>query len=1157
MGPIEQDPFLLSVPKEALLHPLMIEASAGTGKTYTLTRLVLAALVYTQTSAEQLVVITFTRNATAELKDRLSRLLRESLFDENLGPGIKTRLQQIAADFDSLTITTIDAFFQQIYQNSCLETGANPQVRPTYDTTWLTETTQDYFRRYADLLENDRTLKLGLQALMALVKVGNFNNSSVKNFAELLPWLVNNILNNAFLTEDTIYPNIDQFTIAWQREEDYLLDKTELRNVYHELIHRQDTTITKILHSQYQALQATGSLCEILTFMADGPWEKLHKFVSSKKREPFPLLEKFYQLLKPLIESDTQKNPHLAALAAHFLRHFYHNTLGILQEKRELLNLMRLQDPTQYLYQDLLGDPKPLWLKKIRRIYKMAFIDEFQDTNHFQWTILYQIFRPQPQGSHTYALIGDPKQLIYYFRGGTPQTYLQAKQTLLPEQIFALTENYRSHSSVMQAINYWFARIFAQHPICIYHDIHAANLQTPYLKVPQVDKETGITFLYTQNSNQEYTLSQAATVAYQLCVQQIAQLLTNAEYRLIYLDTAEDRTVRPGDITCLVRTNTEGLELKKKLDALRIPSTLLEGSSSIYETDEFNHVLFFLKALAQPFSHKLRHRTLLSPLFGFGPEQLLPLPENQAALEEFYIRFNSWKQDADNRRIAKVFDEIFQHYHYFVRTLQRPDGERCFVNMRHLLSILLREERSTGINSGPGYLYQRLKQLKQQNKKEDLARIRLETDNDAVRILTIHQAKGLEYTIVFGLYGLKQTAERNPDMAIQYQQKPMLDLSLSTTFGQEHLQEINDENLRTFYVLATRAKSHLFLPLLAVKNPCSYKDTLQYLTGQDNTQAILDLATQAYTPFSALMIDLQQIPPSLPPLDREIFDHLSAASLQHSQGFASRILQISSYSSLWQNKPVEEEEDRADESPGYELQDSIDTPETESLTPLNMMGGTALGNSFHAIMEDLPFDEAQKDLPAFLSDPQIQALVESQVARHMNISYHHNREFLAVLKEMIWQSLNISIPVLDGLRLADLPRENKRHEVEFLLHIPQETRLQTPGFQTQVHSGYLRGFLDLVFIYQDHYYVLDWKTTKLGSSLQAYSTEHMAQAMLEHGYDMQARIYLHALASQLKLEKTEIGGALYLFSRGANVSRAGYGLYVQYLTEEGIFNNFE
>lgn len=1175
MSESQNDPFLLHLSVEALVKPLMIEASAGTGKTHTLTRLVLAYLLYTETPIEQVLVITFTRNATAELKDRLDKLVRESLQNPDLQPSIKTKLLKIAADFDSLNVTTIDAFFQNIFRSSCMETGANPTAQPTYDTTWLEEAARDYFRRYGDLIEKDRRLRLGVYALMTLIKVkdpGGKSGRFVRNFSDIFLWLVDNVVDKTFLEKDHIYPTLSESEQAWQLEETYLDGKNTIRDTYHKIVHNPNNLIKEVL-PKYKSPHAE-SLCELLILLetnhSDGPWAKL---VKNKKREAFPLLENLYQSLNPLVQSEDQENPHLARLASYFLHHFHEKTANIVQEKSDLLNLMRLNDPVCYLYRTLQNSENQVWVQKLRKNYKMAFIDEFQDTSHFQWTVLHHLFHPGRQSTHSYALIGDPKQLIYYFRGVTPQTYLQAKQSIEPDQVHALTENYRSHQSVIQALNFWFSRMFHGHSVYEYTDIRAANTNALTLKIPQQKRNTGISFLTSETGNFPLGLGKSRELSYTLCVRQILELLTNSEYQLAHEVTGETRQVQPRDIACLVSQHEEGLNLKKQLDAFHIPCTLLENNSSIYDTEEYIHVLFFLKALSQPFSPSLQHRTLLSPLFGFSLEEILSNVENFPRLEQFYLQFNTWRIEANNRKIAKIFDSIFQSYQYFNRILQQPDGERRFVNMRHLISIILREERSAGTNSGPGYLYQRLKLLKQQNKKEDNAKIRLETDINAVRILNIHQSKGLEYGIVFGIFGLKQLQAKNSSFCIQKDQRPIIDFALSQEYGNKHLEESLEESLRTFYVMATRAKSHLFLPLLNVTRPCSYLQALSYLTSYHDVQQLADkdyrkkimgdiqsLLQQPEAAFSFVNVDMEKTWAPLKIYEEKIFDSLSVAQLQHQDGFNDRIVHVSSYSSLWQNSHSSEEEDRRDEIMLEEMEE-LTSPDTSEITTFNMTGGTGLGNAFHAIMENLPFHYAQKELESFLQDPYIQDLTESLVVRHMNITYHRNKEYIKTLKTMVWNTLNTPIPPLDNLCLAELPGNQKLHEVEFLLHINKNSQLITPTFEAEVKEGYIRGFLDLVFLYQDRYYVLDWKTTKLGTSLEAYNRESLTKAMIKHGYDMQARIYLHALMKYLKIQEKEfsydkIGGALYLFSRGTSQSDSVYGLHTQRLDEKDLSDLF-
>ncbi len=1173
------DPFLLHLPPEALEKPLMLEASAGTGKTYTLTRLLLAYLLYQNIPIDKILVITFTRNATAELKDRMSQLLHESLDNPDLSGEIKDKLIQIIADFDNLSIITIDSFLQQTFQNSCLETAANPQLRPTEDNSWLNEAAHDYFRRFGALFDEERRMQLSLLAFSALAKMKNSfgGEEPIKDFSDCFPWLIDNILNKAFLREYNIFPGENESEKAWETEEKYAGGKSDIFTIFHRLRREQHRGLAELNLSQ-EMMAKTASLSELLILLgtyksktSKSPWNKL---CGKNIRKKYPALQELYEVLFPLVDNGKQKNPHLAAMASHFLRHFHHHTNFILKDKEAQLNVMRLGDPTAYLYDLLHKDTDAAWLHKLRRRHCVALIDEFQDTNHFQWTILHKLFQPTGTQKNTYALIGDPKQLIYYFRGSTPETYAQAKNLLPRQQVYQLRDNFRSHETVLAGINFWFSHIFA-HTSHGYTAVRAANETVMRLQAPALEKQAGITFLACENPPALLTSGKAKNLAYALCVQQIYELLHNEDYQLIDDVTGECRRVHGADIACLVSTHREGKELKNVLDAWYIPGTLLENNSSIYETEEYEHVLIFLKALALPFSAPLRNRVLLSPLFGLFPQQLLPTQENLALLEEFYVRFNTWRHAANSRKIAQVFDQIFYQYGYFERLMAHSDGERRFVNMRHLVSILLREERTAGQGSGPNYLYQRLKTLKEQRRKEDNARIRLETDSDAVRILTIHQAKGLEYGIVFGIFGIKQLPTENTEYAIQKDQKPILDMALGEEHSHVHMQENMQENMRKFYVMATRAKSHLFLPLIMTKLPSYYSHALSYLANETLRKDIIsadkdiyaekaknlytqiqDLDKDPDSPFSCLPMVIQEQPCAQPrALPREILEDLSAASLRHASGFNRRIRHISSYTSLWQNKQSEEDEDYMNEIINDEDESFIDDAQTR-LTPLNLGGGTSLGNAFHGIMENLPFHFANTPLENFLQDPFVQDVADIMISRHMSVNYHYDKDYIKTVKEMVWNSLNTPIAQLGNLRLAELNSTDKLHEVEFLLHIPQSCTLQTPSFCTQIKGGYLRGFLDLIFIHNDRYFVVDWKTTRLGSVQSSYAAEYLPKAMTEHGYDMQALIYTHALCEYLRTKgnknEEKIGSVIYIFSRGANPAYPGDGLDVQQPSKENI-----
>ncbi|MGL4524174.1 MAG: UvrD-helicase domain-containing protein [Spirochaetia bacterium] len=1165
-----QDPFLLDLPKKILDHPFLIEASAGTGKTYVLTRLVFAYLIYKKVPIEKIIVITFTNNATSELRERLHALSQEFLTDTRFDPIVKAQLQTLVADFDRLSVMTINGFFQKIYLNTCLETGFNPSLKVSADRSWQKEIAQDYFRRHVQEIEQNRSLQLGLSAFLALIKIKSPYKNHVEQYTRSFPdgisWLVENVLEKEFLTKENIAPDAIFFAQAWERELHY--NQSQTYHSYHEFLHGEKKHLESLGLNKTMALQAS-SLTDVLIL--------LDKTKKSLKDIKSPLAEKLYQALQPLIHDETYENIHLASMAAHFLRHFFEKCQIIKKEKLALLGKMSHDYANKVLCDLLIENPSHEFALSLNPSYQVALIDEFQDTNSFQWALLQQLFSKKIGPNHTYALIGDPKQLIYYFRGANPQTYLQAKKMIDVAQQYTMKKNYRSHPTVLNGINMWFSQVFS-HTDYGYTPVVAGREEIEFLTGPAFNLYKGITFLESENTPEALPLGQAKTLSYQLYIHHILALLTNPEYQLKNPKTGESRRVLGSDIVCLVQQKSEAKALKIALTEARLPCVLLLSEHSIFDSQEFVLILLFLEALSRPNSKKIRHKLLTSALFGLRPPDLLKEETQLEFLEKFYENFHSWQHMANTRQFSKIFDQLFREYGYFSRIIHSPDAEGRIVNMRHLVSLVLQEERTAGAHSGAAYFYQRMNKLCEEQKNDEMAQIQLETENHAIRISNIHQVKGLEYPIVFAFFGCKKVSQKK-NFFTQKDSAPFIDFSCNKTIVAMDWANQDEEILHAFYVLATRAKSHLFFPLLPINKNSYYLQCLAHLVSESpaaqnilkinphnekiNQEDVLTLlgsiralCAQKESPFALKKINIETHVTPIVGEANEMDYCLSLPQIQTTIGFHNRIMAINSYSSLWKNKFSDEEEDHVNE-----IHPDITMIENLPLSTLTIPGGTALGNAFHHIVETLPFHYAQQPIDQFCADARIEKLSKNSIQRFMNITYHRQSTFLHIFKTMLWNTLNVPIPALKNTKLCDISLNEKRHEVEFLMHMPAGAQLKTPLHHFDVKKGFLRGFLDLVFVYDGLYYVLDWKTTSLGYEQKNYHSTSLSDAMIEHGYDMQARLYLYVLTQCLygsfgKEGYDKIGGAIYLFNRGIS-PLSNDGIYFFKPTCQEILSIFE
>ena len=870
--------------------------------------------------------------------------------------------------------------------------------------------------------------------------------------------------------------------------------------------------------------------------------------------------------------------------------------LDEVNERKRLAGLLTYEDLLLRLDQAL-KDPGrgPLVARLLQARYKVALVDEFQDTDLVQWDIVRRAFGG---GESTLILIGDPKQAIYAFRGADVHSYLEAAHEAASRA--TLTVNWRSDQDLIDALDALFSGSQLGHPGIVYRQVTAATshggsrlIGAPgaALRVRVVDRDDcGLT-------KQGWATAAGARDA--VAADVAAEVVTLLESGATILGpSGSSEPVHPADLAVLVRTNSQATLVRHALHGAGVPA-VTHGSESVFETDAARHWLHLLEALERPTARDRASAAALTPFVGWDAEQVATA--SGADWEELHWLLHRWAAVLRRHSVAALMTHLSAGRHLPGRVLGQPGGERHLTDLRHLAELLhaAAKEESLGSTALTAWLRRRIQAAREEADDEERSR-RLESDAEAVQILTVHRSKGLEFPIVFCPFGWDYWERK---IAIPVFHDPLMGGARAVDVGGEesegfsehcrlHHEEEQGEDLRLLYVALTRARHQAIVWWAA---------TYQ---GRDSA-------------LSRLMFDRAPdgvVPPagSRPPSDADAvarFEELVARSGGHvsvehvpngrhlqwagddvrtpdlERAVLERALddewRRTSYSGLTSRAHDEvvgsepEEEGMDDEDPAI-ASGSVAEPggagghavavslEASLTLPLgDLPGGVDVGTFVHRVLERCDF--AVPDL-----GEELRRHVDEQLAWR-TVELGTTETWVEGLRAALETPLG---PGLDEFRLCDLTRGDRLDELGFELPLvggenPSGTlqlddvaglladheRPDDPlaGYAARlgdrrlegVLRGYLTGSLDLVLrLPGDRYGVVDYKTNRLGGlggvavTAWDYRPAALKAEMFRAHYPLQALLYLVALHRYLRWRvpgydpDRHLAGAHYLFVRG-------------------------
>ncbi|NTW07684.1 MAG: UvrD-helicase domain-containing protein, partial [Syntrophaceae bacterium] len=509
----------------------------------------------------------------------------------------------------------------------------------------------------------------------------------------------------------------------------------------------------------------------------------------------------------------------LARLKKQFLEELLHGFPEMKQKK----NVLYFDDLLVQAQNALLSGGGEKLAQILRGKYQAVLVDEFQDTDPLQFAILQSIFLSnKTKSDNAVFYIGDPKQAIYSFRGADIFAYLRASKDI--NRKYSMKENWRSESALVNAINVLFAT--PSRPF-VYEEIEYNRIQAA--KGGQVEKlhfedEENCAlqwwFLPGADDNKPLGVTDARDLIIRAVIAEISRLLELSRGKKVCIG---DRPLQENDIAVLVRKNAEAITFQKELTKVGIPSVLL-SAESVFISEEAEELKRFLLGVIYCENEGYLTAALAASFFGLTAEDLAGCLENDARLANWRTRFQQYHDLWRLHGFLTMFYVFLDEEHVRERIMTFAGGERKLTNYLHLAQELHLAQKQENLN-----FPEIIRWLDDMRSRADMAadeeQLRLETDKNCVKIVTIHKSKGLEYPVVFCPFGWEKGRKNNDAMPLFFHDEKnnwQLTADLGSTMiaanREQYAREILAENCRLLYVALTRAKNRCYFVWGKIKN---------------------------------------------------------------------------------------------------------------------------------------------------------------------------------------------------------------------------------------------------------------------------------------------------------------------------------------------------
>lgn len=1142
----------------------MVEAAAGTGKTYNITALVIRQIVEKGLNIDQILVVTFTNAATRELKDRISKRIREFLAvikgerDADASDSFLTtysteylkkakkseaieRLEKAIRDMDLATIYTIHGFCQQLLQEFVFESNSRFDVEFTDDDSELRqEVLDEVWHSYIRKFYKDDTLRVLIPYLAAK---GN-PDSHEKELKTILSKPYAKLWDEPKQTDlaDLVSKAEHHLNTARKKYDADLISEVLERAKLNGNSYKKDA------YDSFKSMLRDFALSEDFTIDPESVFSNIQKFTLTElkakqsKKSTYEIAPDFFEDLELYLDACTSIRN-----VFHFT--FLKDAVEKYHSKKKSLKVQTYDDILINVEAALKQESGEKLAKKLRAKFPAAMIDEFQDTDPVQFSIFEKIYIEESRENLSLFLIGDPKQSIYKFRGADIHTYLKARKQA--QNTWTLKTNYRSADDLVQGINALFISKNQEKPF--YQEIAfqpaEANKKENDLTIStKLIESEPLQFLCN-----DYDLKSDKNTARSISSENIAKEVT----RLLHAGNRgevkiEDHNLQAKDIAILVRSKKEGQSIREKLSDYGVKASV-QSTGKVFESDEYDDLVLLISAIKNPSQTGIIKALLCTRMTGFHISELQKLEENETLWLDLLDHLRNLHQLYKKRGFMPVFRRflntpIFISDSQSITPIQSvvsyKDGERCYTNLHHLAELINSYGR-TGKRT-PDDILKWLALQKKESSDKDSYQMRLESDENLVKIMTIHASKGLQFPVVFceGLW-----SSNTQDKPFVWTDKDNGQAWIDV-IGKESSKELDNdeayaENLRLLYVAVTRAEYRCYIsfqPYLVrnSKKPFQKSPISAVLAGTDvfddkwkfdeviYKDAITNLSAQTHTGVSD---DNREIVSRLEPAEKKA-DDKPLQERKFTRGKVNSSWFSTSYSGISRQKLDSLDDEDGDGKLGEFENVTSDTDSSDSAGK-NIYGfpkGATPGNLMHQIFEDIDFTWPEKK--------------QQEIITKLLKEYNYTQAWHeTAIRKMVSHTLQKKLK--DELSLANISADKCLKEMEFYFPVMHArftelmeviTGKSVSGSEEKLR-GFMKGFIDLIFEYEGKYYILDYKSNHLGNAATDYHPDILEQKMKAETYDLQYHIYTVALKRYLQKRLSDFdydqhfGGVFYVFLR--------------------------
>jgi exodeoxyribonuclease V beta subunit len=1125
-------------------HHAAIEASAGTGKTYTIEHIVIDLLLRGRVPLSEILVLTFTERAATELRQRIRSKIEEILafpaVDKKrhadqpesywvIDERARQDLSRALFSFDGASVGTIHGFFGRVltehaFSGGHLFDGTLEDGRALFGRAFKTALRRSLACRpgaaanlLALWLEQDQG---GIDVLEGLLwRCHSSRRRILPEFS--LEAMQRELKTNPLFAID-LAAEADQFKVALKGAKIHA-------NTVNAMMRRLDA-----LADLMQAARLDWRIMLVDTFQ-----DAVHAIANGLNDRAFSSAR-----ANQITEAFLKLNGILVCLEAAIVQTCLPIVREVLEHHKATTGEFDHDDQIKGVALALDGRYGDALIEAMRSRYRFALIDEFQDTDELQWSFFERVFLESASRNVVY-LIGDPKQAIYGFRGADVHMYLEARQQV--EQagtpLVPLMENFRSTRALIDAYNFLLDPLakpsFFDGEIRYDQPVTAGREHIALEADGSPAKPIHLLKIEPRSGDGPSTGELKRGLARQIACE--ARDLLSAQKHLQFGAKERTERIEPGEIFVLTATNKEALLVAQALREAEVPFAFYK-QEGLFQTDEAHAIHDLLAAIIDPADADKRRRAWITPFFAV-PLASLPDLDELPDSSLFIKQIRDWNELAAKRQFEMLFSRILDDSGIIRRELFLKDDERALTNYLHIFEVLLEGARTVGcdLTDLVATLTAYIRETRQPPGDEGNIQ-RLESDRAAVQIMTIHKSKGLEAAIVF-LYGGFSRFRASRIHEYHEDGQRVMFIGDNDAAKEKASEARSHEEQRLYYVALTRAKARLYLPLVpdklgGKKWDGGYRrlnERLSAVTSDLQGSPKCDLfriITFQDRPLEIKRNDPGQTAAELATWQaRRVLDK-SAQDLpnffQLRQDHAGYV--VSSYSQI---KHVESSELDPLARDEFRREPGLKTLAAE-LTADELPGGTATGTMLHEILENIPFGslDSKPNLEEWLGRNPVKEVFDVAMARNgiaATAGQHHRAG------EMIYRALTMTIPLDSGRSIPGLYQCSRViSEMEFLFPFPEgiHPSLSDPrSGKLVIERGFIKGFVDLVVEHDGRVYFADWKSDVLPS----YQSDQIAVHVGAH-YEMQVKLYSLALVKALLIDSEDayeksFGGLFYVFLR--------------------------